>query len=81
MSNDDPVPDAQVLKIEAWAKQNGVAVPTVLPGMPDAWFAAKFPALPARYGSGVLLGMPAGEMDGKRPFVKDLGEDFLAACR
>jgi len=72
-----------------WAGKNGVLTPapssaptaseppTPLPDTPAAWFAAKFPNLPARYG-------PAAEevrsANGKgRPFVKDLSEDFLTA--
>ena len=52
-------------------------VAVVVPDTPDAWFAAKFPKLPELYGSAVQEGFPKKE--GEMPFVKDLGEDFLAA--
>jgi P4 family phage/plasmid primase-like protien len=51
--------------------------PTPLPDTPAAWFAAKFPALPARYGDAVEETSPSNENGS--PFVKDLSEDFLAA--
>ena len=35
--------DLQVTGFKAWAKENGVDVPVVLPGMPGPWFAARYP--------------------------------------
>ena len=73
--------DLQVAAFKAWAEGNGVVVPVVLPGMPDAWFDAKFPGLRELYGPAVLLGYPPKQKDEEEvvPIVKDLGEDFLAA--
>ena len=48
--------DLQVAAFKDWAEGNGVVVPVVLPGMPDAWFDAKFPGLRELYGPAVLLG-------------------------
>jgi P4 family phage/plasmid primase-like protien len=73
--------DLQVAGFKAWAEGNGVVVPVVLPGMPDAWFDQKFPGLRELYGPAVLLGYPPKQKDEEEslPIVKDLGEDFLAA--
>ena len=60
------------------------AVPTTpapappIPTTPRAWFAAKYPALETRFGAAVEEVWP-DEESGKRPYVKDLCEDFLAA--
>lgn len=70
---------SQSAPIQAWAAEHGVKLPVILPALPDQWFAAKYPALIERYGAAVLLGVPPGEKDETPPFVKDLGEDFLAA--
>ena len=51
--------------------------PALLPDTPAAWFAAKFPALPASHGDAVQEAFPP-ENKG-RPFVKDVSEDFLSA--
>jgi len=51
---------------------------TPLPDTPTAWFAAKFPVLQARLGLAVEEVYP-DEESGKRPYVKDLSKDFLAA--
>jgi hypothetical protein len=71
----------QVAGFKSWAEGNGVAVPVSLPGRPDDWFDVKFPGLRERYGPAVLLGVPPKKKDDEEvvPFVKDLGEDFLAA--
>src|ERR1043166_129342 len=78
------MPDEQFDKLKDWAKENEVetpappAPPTPLPDTPTAWFGAKFPRLPTRYGEAVQEVWPVDEEKGK-PFVKDLSEDFLAA--
>src|SRR6266704_3127039 len=47
------------------------------PDTPAAWFSAKFPSLEARRGLAVEEVRPP--KDEGRPYVKDVGEDFLAA--
>ena len=72
--------DTQVQGLKSWAEENGVEAEAAVPTMPGAWFEAKYPALRERFGQAVLLGFPPAKDDGPvRPFVKDLGEDFLAA--
>lgn len=45
--------------------------------LPNEWFDARFPKLPEKYGRAALLVSPK-DPNG-RPYVKRLGEDFLAA--
>ena len=82
--------NAQFGNFLEWAGENGVAPPkllepeaaaappTALPDTPAAWFAAKYPKLPAQYGNAVQEVWPSGDDKGK-PFARDLSEDFLAA--
>ena len=69
--------DAQTVAVQTWANENAVAPVVLLPDTPDKWFAAKFPSLPAKFGSAILEGFPPKEDE--KPFVKDFSEDFLAA--
>lgn len=70
--------------IASWAQTNGiptgpvVTMPPATPDTPAAWFSARFPGLAKKYGDAVEEFYP--DKDGsRRPFVKDLSEDFLAA--
>src|SRR5689334_9801650 len=72
--------DTQIQGFKGWGEVNGVEAEEAVPTMPGAWFEAKYPALRERYGQAVLLGFPPAKDDEPvTPFVKDLGEDFLAA--
>ena len=72
-------------RLAQWADENGIGgrepapeaeIPE--PDTPAAWLAAKFPALEKRFGVAVEEVYPKEEKETK-PFVKDVGEDFLAA--
>ena len=74
--------DPQVAGVKLWFAENGVEISAPLPGMPDEWFAKKYPALSEIYGPAVLIESEESEdEDGPpaKPIVKDLSEDFLAA--
>lgn len=74
--------DPQVAGVKLWFAENGFEIPAPLPGMPDEWFAKKYPALPDQYGPAVLLETPESNEEAEAeviPIVKDLSEDFLAA--
>jgi len=67
------------MNLNALEKKVGAAEPPVAapPDSPSQWFAAKYPKLPERFGRAVLEA--ASTKEGELPYVKDLGEDFLAA--
>ena len=74
--------DPQIAGVKRWFAENGVEITAPLPGLPDEWFAKKYPALPDQYGPGVLLETPESKGEdesAKMPIVKDLSEDFIAA--
>lgn len=74
--------DPQVAGVKLWFAENGVEITAPLPGMPDEWFAHKYPALPDQYGPAVLIETVESEDEDGPPaksIVKDLSEDFLAA--
>ncbi len=82
--------ESQFDKLKQWAGDagippNGPAPPAdstapvpPAPNTPRSWFAAKFPDLEKRFGAAVEEVYP-DEESGRRPYVKDLSEDFLAA--
>jgi hypothetical protein len=47
--------DPQVAGVKLWFAENGVEISAPLPGMPDEWFAKKYPALSEIYGPAVLI--------------------------
>lgn len=74
------IPDPQIEQFERWAKGEGIAVPEILPRMPDGWFAARFPKLHEQFGAAVLLAFPTKKSEEKAlPTIKDISEDFIAA--